>query len=178
MMKKIATEGLNNPPQPGTPTTIPEFADNKNVANQATKQREASSSAAASSAAASSAAPASSAAASSSAAADKGDKGKGTGKGQRQKTGKAKPSTKGPNTTGARTPKPSTNRQGTGQRRQGARQSALPEHHQSGSGSHTRRSFQDINQRVRVHQNPETRRPVVLRAARSRSPRFIDQSEL
>ena len=70
MMKKVATEGLNNPPQPGTPTTIPELSAEENTASLASiKRQEASSS----SAAASSAAPASSAAT----ADDKGKHGQG-----------------------------------------------------------------------------------------------------
>ena len=172
-MKKIATEGLNNPPQPGTPTTIPEFADNKNVANQATMHRmDGDLQASSSSVAAAATAPASSVAA----ADHKGKTGKGgTGKGKRR------------NTSAGKGQRPSTGKGGQRrntdagkgqQRRRGARQSTLPEHH-SGSGNPTRRSFQDINQRIRGQQNAQgQRRAVVLKPARSRSPRFIDQSEL
>ena len=173
-MKKVATEGLNNPPQPGVTVTMNEFAAEENTASLAKIKRQqasSSSAAAASSAAASSAAPASSAAAD-----DKGKKGKGgTGKGKRRNTSAGKGQR--PN-TGKGGQRRNTDAGKGQQRRRGARQSTLPEHH-SGPGNPTRRSFQDINQRIRGQHNPQgQRRPVVLRPARSRSPRFIDQSEL
>ena len=164
LMKKVAAEGLNNPPQPGVPTRVDEFADDNNIANQSTMHRMDGDLPASSSSVAAS-----------SAVDDKGNTGTCKGKRRARVKGKdelpARVKGQRQHVSGQGQRRNASAGQRTGQQRQRTGQQGQ-QHSGTGDRHRTQQSFQRSRQQQEQQVNLRQRQGVDLRPARSRSPRF------